>query len=238
MRTASEWWQRIALILLALLVPLTLLLGGLRLLLTDAFIQIEYRTPGFPPDPYGFDRQDRLKWAPLALDYLLNDSRVDFLGDLEFEDGEPVFNARELRHMQDVKQLTQIALRAWGVSLINVGLIFLALYFWASPRLAWKALAQGASLTIILMVALVIGLAVSFSFVFVGFHRIFFEGDTWLFRYSDTLIRLFPERFWRDTFIALVLTTVGQAILLRWLASWAGGDGETGPETVDSRGPG
>ena len=36
---------------------------------------------------------------------------------------------------------------------------------------------------------------------FAGFHSIFFEGDSWLFEYSDTLIRLFPLRFWQDTFL-------------------------------------
>jgi integral membrane protein (TIGR01906 family) len=220
-QTASKWWRKAALFLLVALIPLTLLLGGLRLLLTDTFVHVEYRTPGFPPDSYGFELQDRLKWAQLALDYLLNDAGVDFLGDLEFETGEPVFNARELRHMQDVKRLTQIAMRAWGVSLVNVGLLFLALYFWADPDLAWEALERGALVTIIIMIALSVALAISFSFVFVGFHRIFFEGDTWLFRYSDTLIRLFPERFWRDTFIALLLATLGQAFLLRWLARWS-----------------
>lgn len=36
---------------------------------------------------------------------------------------------------------------------------------------------------------------------FEGFHSLFFEGDSWLFLYSDTLIRLFPLRFWQDTFL-------------------------------------
>ena len=29
-----------------------------------------------------------------------------------------------------------------------------------------------------------------------SFHRIFFEGDTWRFPSSDTLIRLYPDAFW------------------------------------------
>jgi uncharacterized membrane protein len=39
--------------------------------------------------------------------------------------------------------------------------------------------------------------------MFVAFHNVFFEAGTWQFLFSDTLIRLFPERFWRDTFIAV-----------------------------------
>jgi uncharacterized membrane protein len=30
---------------------------------------------------------------------------------------------------------------------------------------------------------------------------LFFTGDSWLFLYSDTLIRLFPMRFWQDAFL-------------------------------------
>jgi integral membrane protein (TIGR01906 family) len=72
---------------------------------------------------------------------------------------------------------------------------------------------------LLLMLVLTIGLAFSFRYVFVGFHRIFFEGDTWLFQYSDTLIRLFPERFWRDAFVFVVVLTVGGVGLFHWIAS-------------------
>jgi len=45
---------------------------------------------------------------------------------------------------------------------------------------------------------------------FVAFHEVFFDPGTWVFRYSDTLIRLFPERFWRDAFLAIAaLSLVG-----------------------------
>ncbi len=45
--------------LVMLIVPLALLFVGLRLLLTPAFLQVEYRMPGFPADDYGFTLEDR-----------------------------------------------------------------------------------------------------------------------------------------------------------------------------------
>jgi uncharacterized membrane protein len=57
-------------------------------------------------------------------------------------------------------------------------------------------------------------IGVSFNALFTGFHSIFFEGDSWLFFYSDTLIRLFPLRFWRDVFIALAVLSLGAGALL------------------------
>ena len=66
------------------------------------------------------------------------------------------------------------------------------------------------------------GLLVTFSTVFVSFHRIFFEGATWLFLYTDTLIRLFPERFWQDAFIILAGSTLAEAVALLLLTRGAG----------------
>jgi uncharacterized membrane protein len=54
----------------------------------------------------------------------------------------------------------------------------------------------------------------AFGILFVGFHRIFFEGDTWLFLYTDTLIRLFPVRFWQQAFLTLAGLTLGQAAVV------------------------
>ncbi len=90
--------------LVAILVPLALIGLGLRVLLTPLFLQIEYNMPYFPPDEYGFTKEDRLKWAPYALDYLVNSADISYLGDLKFDDGTPLYNERELSHMEDVKQ--------------------------------------------------------------------------------------------------------------------------------------
>ena len=50
----------------------------------------------------------------------------------------------------------------------------------------------------------------SFGVFFVAFHQVFFDPGTWIFLWSDTLIRLFPERFWRDVFIYVgVLSLAG-----------------------------
>lgn len=218
--TRQPVWTTIARVLITALVPLVLFLTSLRLLLSDAFVHIEYRLPGFPQDIYGFTLEDRLHWAPVALDYLLNNEGIEFLGDLEFDDGSQVYNQRELQHMLDVKRLTQVALGVWYGGLACVIVLGFVLYRTERKEIFWAGLRQGAKIMLWFLLALTIALILSFSFVFVGFHRIFFEGDTWLFLYSDTLIRLFPERFWRDVFIFLVSLTVGGAGLTYLISSW------------------
>jgi integral membrane protein (TIGR01906 family) len=193
-RTIVTW-------LVTLLIPLALILTGVRLLLTPMFIQVEYHMPNFPEDRYGMTQTQRLELAPVALDYLLNDEEISFLGDLTFEDGSYMFNERELRHMVDVKVLTSAAINVWYVVL---GLLFAAgIWAWQSD---WRwdyrsAIARGGMLTMVLIGAMILFLVINFRQLFLSFHRIFFEGDSWLFLYSDTLIRLFPTRFWQDAFI-------------------------------------
>src|SRR5215213_11449317 len=99
--------------LVAILVPIALIGIGTRLLLTPLFLQIEYNMPYFPPDEYGFTKEDRLKWAPYALDYLVNSADISYLADLKFDDGTSLYNERELSHMDDVKRVTKGALNVW-----------------------------------------------------------------------------------------------------------------------------
>ncbi len=201
----------------AILVLLVLLLTGIRILLTPAFVNIEYRMPYFPEDPYGMTQPERLKWAPIALDYLMNDEGISFLGDLTFDDGTPLYNQRELQHMLDVKILTQLFVKVWyGCLALSAGLV---LWAW---RGGWKQtflrmVSNGGLFSVILLSTLVLLIFIQFDQVFVTFHHLFFEGDSWLFLYSDTLIRLFPLRFWQDAFVV-----VGVFTLAGSLAAWLG----------------
>jgi integral membrane protein (TIGR01906 family) len=65
------------------------------------------------------------------------------------------------------------------------------------------ALARGGLLTLILIGVILLLVLAAFGIFFVAFHQVFFEEGTWTFLWSDTLIRLFPERFWRDTFLVV-----------------------------------
>ena len=152
------------------------------------------------------------------MDYLVNDAGIDYLGDLRFSDGSPVYNERELRHMVDVKVAIQIALRVWWLSL--VGLVVSGAWAGLSNRLNgfWRSIRRGVWLTIFLVIGVVIFVAVGFGIFFVAFHNLFFEPGTWTFLWSDTLIRLFPERFWRDIFIYIAAISAGLGIVL-WIVS-------------------
>ena len=200
-------------VLTSIVVVIFLLLTAVRFLLNPLFLRIEYKMPGFPPDEYGFTSQERLEWANISLTYLLNREGIDFLERQKLASGEPLYNERELQHMRDVKNLVSKALITWYITialLILFGLFASEAHFLPS---FWDAFSKGGIATIVLIVVIIFGVLASFEWLFTAFHRIFFEGDTWLFRYSDTLIRLFPMRFWQDAFIFLgVLSAVGGII--------------------------
>ena len=198
----------------AILVPLVLILTSVRLLLTPAFVQLEYRTPNFPPDPYGFTQEDRLFWSKIALDYLQNDEGISFLEELQFEDGTAVYNARELKHMVDVKNAVQATLIVWYISLVGIFLLGIWAYFGGWLTGYKQGLRKGGWITVALVAVTMVAVLIAFSVFFVFFHGIFFDPGTWVFRFSDTLIRLFPERFWRDTFIAIGLFALAGGLVL------------------------
>ncbi len=200
-------------------VPIFLCLGVIRLLLTPGFVEVEYRLPNFPDDEYGFSQQERLKYAQRARRYLVSEEGIEYLGSLTFEDGSQLFNERELRHMEDVKAVLQMAFRYfWGAALV---LVIGGVWAWRRgiPEIFRVALSRGGWLTVIGLASVLFFAVVSFQSFFVVFHRLFFEGNTWLFRYSDTLIRLFPLRFWRDAFVILALTSAIGGLLLGLFAA-------------------
>ncbi len=200
--------------LVTLLLPLALSFFGMRLILTHAFLQIEYRMPGFPPDDYGFTFEQRLHWATIAWDYELNTAPISFLGDLTFPDGSPLYNPRELSHMQDVKNVVRPGMAAG----YGVWFIILAIGIWARWGGWWKeylrGLRRGGYLTAGLVILIGIFAATSFWTFFSDFHALFFTGNSWQFEYSDTLIRLFPLRLWQDVFgfIGLLDLAAGLAL--------------------------
>jgi integral membrane protein (TIGR01906 family) len=203
----------------SLLVPLALIGTSLRILLSPIFINIEYRMPYFPIDEYGMTQQERLHWAPFALQYLVNNADISYLGDLNFEDGSPLFNERELAHMSDVKNVVRGALNVWVISLIILTLIafysyrqnWMPDYFIGLRRGGMWMIGLAIAIGMVAFVGITINPDIFWQF-FTLFHHLFFTGDSWLFYFSDTLIRLFPMRFWEDAFLWAAILSLGGGV--------------------------
>ena len=206
--------NKILVVFLALFIPFIILMGGVRLIMSPAFAELEYDRKGFPLDPYGMETPERKQWAGYSIRYLVNNEPIDYLGNLQNFKGQKIFTESELSHMLDVKNVVQGALLAWyiliGLSVAILGW-FLIMGQWSSMRKAFQA---GGWVTLGLIVSLLVFLLVSFDTLFTKFHQLFFAEGTWLFDESSTLIRLFPFVFWRDAFALVLIFTLLVGILL------------------------
>jgi integral membrane protein (TIGR01906 family) len=213
--------QTILSYIVSLLVPLILIGTAIRILLSPLYYTVEYNMPHFPADEYGMTKEERLRWAPYAVDYLVNDADISYLGDLKFDDGSELYNERELSHMEDVKNVVQGALRTWYISLALLLTLALIAYrfewrdtfFNGLRRGGWWMIGLAIAIASIVGVGILIDPNVFWEF-FSAFHSLFFEGDSWLFYFSDTLIRLFPIRFWQDAFLAAAAIALGGGLAL------------------------
>ena len=154
---------------------------------------------------------------------MLNSAGISFLGDVKLSDGSPLFNARELSHMADVKRLAQSSFLTWGILIV-----LLAGSGELAKRQKWlpvwgRSVSLGGWITIGLIVLIFFFILTSFDTLFTDFHHLFFTGDSWLFLYSDSLIRLFPIAFWQDAFIIVgivaAILSVAAGILGRKLTN-------------------
>lgn len=206
-------------VLITIAVPLLLLMSSIRILLNPFFLDYEYNLTAFPADEFGFTKADRLNFGKSSLLYLTNQSGPEFLSDLKFEDGQPIYNARELSHMQDVKNLVQLMIKILiPLSLFLVVAWILAWRIGWLPQF-WKAVSLGGWITLGLIALILVGVVIDFDALFTGFHHLFFTGSTWLFYTSDTLIRLFPEKLWSDAFTFMGIFTLAGGVICTFLGA-------------------
>jgi len=212
-------------LLVVVAIPLVLVMSVTRLLTLPWYPAWEYAKPRFPEDPLAMSPDERLRLARASIAFLNMPRGVARLDDLRFVDGTAAFNVREISHMDDVKlvydRLTAAALIAFVVAALAVWLLLRKGY----TATVWGAVSDGSLVTLCLLVGLGVWMLLGFEVFFTAFHGIFFTGDTWLFAYSDTLIRLFPLQFWSDAglliaasvgCIAFVLALLGRALQKRY----------------------
>ncbi|MBK8135359.1 MAG: TIGR01906 family membrane protein [Chloroflexi bacterium] len=201
-------------------VPLLLVLGSVRLVMSPQYLLFEYQRPDMTADMFGFGLEDRVRWGPIGIDYLLTDADISLLGDLRFPDGAALFTQRELGHMVDVKAVTRAAFALLTASLAVFPLCAWILARSGQPGQLRNALIRGAVFTLSAIVAILFGATVAWDTFFALFHRAFFADGTWIFYTSDTLIRLYPEKFWFDAALTIGILVIGGALLILVLSVW------------------
>lgn len=207
-------------LLIILLVPLLVIAGSVRLMATDKYLAYEYGKNNFPSDSYGFTAQQRYDLASTNVHYVRAHTPDNTLSSQTLA-GKAVYTPREVEHMADVRAVFQAIFRIWQAALVLLlGLGFL-LWHQGNRKILAEALRTGGMITVGFVVAVGLLAYLAWQTWFELFHRFFFVAGSWLFDYTDALIRLFPLKFWSDaTFTIVLLSLFGG--LVAALTGWYG----------------
>lgn len=197
--------------LVILVMPIFLVLGSARIMVNTWYPRYEYAKADFPPDRYGFTTAQRLEFATVSIGFLNAPQRPEVAIKLLEEqrlpgtESMPLFTVYELGHMVDVKRLTDVLWRVLlGATIIVVGGLIILLARRSTRRDGYAALFGGGLVTTGLLTVLILLVLTSWQWFFITFHDVFFQPGTWQFNWSDSLIRVFPDRFWFDAGVLLV----------------------------------
>ena len=216
--TLERAFLRLLRVVIVVGLPPVIVLSGLYILMSPAYLRYEYGKGSFPPATR-LSEEQRYTAAVECIRYLRTGVGIEALQRLEGSEG-PLFNERELRHMVDVKGVVRgvFVFHRMCTVLVLGAVLYLARYGLGGE--CARRLAQGAGLTIVPVALLLSAAVVNFNWFFTAFHRLFFEGDTWLFPYTDTLIQLFPLPFWFDIVQLWVLGAIIASCVIGGLALW------------------
>lgn len=199
-------------IVVAALLPLLFVANAVRVLESETWVRTAYSWLGDEPV---LTKQRRVALALEGLRAIdpLRKGGVGRLRDERLADGSPAFTRKELAHMEDVR--VRVAILHVYMLLATAVLVVLAII---RREAFFRGLRYGAWATLGIAGSALVAMAVSFPTVLLGFHKLFFRGESWHFFDTDTIIRVYPERFWSWTGVLLGLIVLVEVIVALVLA--------------------
>jgi integral membrane protein (TIGR01906 family) len=128
---------------------------------------------------------------------------------------EELFNEREVTHLKDVKGLIGLCYNLQQATFGYLAAFAIGGFVWQRRRFApslAKMMLAGGAITIVLLILVGIVALVNFQWLFLGFHRLFFSGDSWIL--SGYLPQIFPPGFFYDAVLFIVGAIVVEALVI------------------------
>jgi integral membrane protein (TIGR01906 family) len=174
-------------------------------------------------DSTGLSRADLNGTAAALRRYFNNNEKTFYYTVTEGGLQGPVFNARETRHMEDVKRLFQYVNLAQELSVVFVIAYVVSFFIWAREGNVRQLAAQtliGLGVGVLVVGGVAVFAAFGFNAAFDHFHQVLFRNDFWqLNPQTDHLVQMFPAGFWRDMTILLGGMCAIEAFVLGAIAS-------------------
>lgn len=177
--------------------------------------------------------EDALKSLDRSLSQYLKGSTLAFQNDWGeiyslkvFGTLQPVFNEREMTHLEDCQKLIHLLTEVLDGSKFACGLLNAAMFlmFWLTPkpkRPTWKQMVFSAAAAVMMFLLAIGGFALWAAFDFDGaftfFHQLLFTNDLWLLDPgTDLLIRICPSSMFAQMGLQIAKKT-----FLMWALSLA-----------------
>ncbi|HEY3058152.1 MAG TPA: TIGR01906 family membrane protein [Chloroflexota bacterium] len=207
-----DWARGVLSLAFVLLLPLLLISTSLRGLVTDRELMLRGFRDNQVALTTGLDDAQLERIADLFVAYFQGPPGPIQMQVTAFGQSRPLFNDREVTHMEDVQALIQWFLRMQivvaGVAVIRLVFVFA---FDRSPLPFGRELLWSAGLLVALVALVGVLSFIDFTELWTRFHQIAFRNDLWqLDPSSDYLIMLFPEPFWYTATIRMATSVALQ----------------------------
>ncbi|TLN00002.1 TIGR01906 family membrane protein [bacterium] len=187
---------------------------------TPAYLDFEYAKPSFPVDQIGFTHEERTTYARAAIQFVREPQPIDFLA-RQTNGAQPLYNQRELDHMVDVQNVFQSTWKGgWIAVLFLLGSSIWLLSSAGSRRLFARSIEIAGLGTAVGLFGIGFLAVIGWDTWFTLFHKLFFVPGSWTFSPEDTLIRLFPVKFWFDSALTVAALALAGGLVIALAGSW------------------
>ncbi len=180
------------LLALTVLFPIVAIGLSVRLAFNNWIIDYVYAERDFPKDRYGLPESYRKNLAKLGLRAVLSDEGFEEFKRARLPDGRKAFNKREIKHMRDVKEF----LKRFFPTVYIISVVWLIGLLLSKPG---DYLTLSGVFGLLILVFLGVLVFSNYGRAFEIFHSLIFDPFSWRFRYTDTLLRIYPMKFWYET---------------------------------------
>ena len=211
-----DWVRGLVSLVFVLLLPLLIIGTSLRGLVTDRDLMLRGFRDNQVATTTGLDDPQLQRIADAFVAYFQGPPGQIQMQVTAFGQSRPLFNAKEVTHMEDVQRLIQFFLQMQLVAAAVVALRVVVVF--ASDRAAapiGRELLWSAALMVALVVLVGVLSLMDFDALWTRFHQIAFRNDLWQLDPSkDYLIMLFPEPFWFTATLRMATTVAAQTLAI------------------------
>ncbi|WP_457623296.1 TIGR01906 family membrane protein [Persephonella sp.] len=181
-----------------------------RIVFAEWFINYEYSKKDFPKDRWKMPDEVRIELAKIGLYAVLSDEGLERFKEAKLPNGNKAFKEKEIKHIEDVNNFLDIF---FPLTFISLAVWFFFYLILKDQR--WKLLFYSGMFTVAFIVVGGILIYFNYNFAFTVFHDFVFGEDTWRFRQKDTLLRIYPMKFWFDgTFFVIGFSLLFSSVLI------------------------